>query len=159
MALFPLLGIEGWEFRRSQTFAWGLRPSRQDADGPAPGNGSTPGTRPRGHPEGTGSEVGLQAPPIPVGIPGPARGRPLPGLLARACSPAPPYLAFSSASTARRSMVLKRLFMSMGRVATAEQSSQQLTRRPAAWLLRTRAQLVATAARTTQYFLKRECIL
>lgn len=107
------------------------RPGRTPTDqrpGTAARGHASPGV-PRGHqlrgrppgptnPRGTGTSVG---------IPGPFRGRPLLGLLARACSPAPPYLAFSSASTARRSTVLKRLFMATGRVATAVLSAADPT--------------------------------
>lgn len=89
------------------------------------------GTRPRGSPEGPGPGG---RPPQASPIPG-ARGRPrgsrarlaatrVPGVCfprpsREPAHPVPPYLAFSSASTARRSTVLKRLFMARVRVATA----------------------------------------
>lgn len=65
------------------------------------------------NPRGTGTTVRLSISRPPGAPP------PLPLLLARAYSLPLPYLAFSSASTARRSTVLKRFFMARASVATA----------------------------------------
>lgn len=141
MARVPLFGTGGREFRRSQAArtgpwpsVWHLqclsdRPGRiplEQRRGQAAGGHTSPGV-PRG-PRARRSAP--QASPIPG-----ARGRPrgsrarlaatrVPGVCFPRASrepahPVPPYLAFSSASTARRSTVLKRLFMARVRVATA----------------------------------------
>lgn len=124
------------------------------------------GTVPGGSPEGTGRDLGPPGLANPRGTGTtvrlsasrpPGAQPPLPLLLARACSLPLPYLAFSSASTARRSTVLKRLFMAKVRIATAVLSAADPTQNRYASAHARLAYVYGSP--DDQYFLKRKCVI